>query len=69
MWWAMATMSTVGYGDVFPVTLPGKFIGIMTMLTGILLIALPVAIVGGEFQVVIQDSNKKERVIKFSIGF
>jgi len=49
-WWAIVTMATVGYGDKVPITLFGKFVGSVSMLCGILLIALPVAIVGSKFQ-------------------
>lgn len=35
MWWAMATLTTVGYGDMTPVTMPGRIIGGLAMLTGI----------------------------------
>lgn len=49
-WWAIVTMTTVGYGGVVPVSTPGKLIAAFTMLFGILLIALPMAIVGNKFQ-------------------
>jgi voltage-gated potassium channel len=37
-WWAMETVTTVGYGDVVPHTLPGRLVGTLLMLTGIALI-------------------------------
>jgi voltage-gated potassium channel len=37
-WWAMETVTTVGYGDVVPHTVPGRFVGSLLMLTGIALI-------------------------------
>jgi voltage-gated potassium channel len=48
-WWAIATLTTVGYGDVTPVTGAGKLIaGIVTIL-GICMLALPTAILGAGF--------------------
>ena len=35
LWWAMVTLSTVGYGDIVPVTAPGRIIGMCIMGTGI----------------------------------
>lgn len=53
-WWSIVTMTTVGYGDVVPRTPQGMVVGAFCMLLGILLIALPVAIVGSKFQEVYQ---------------
>ena len=57
MWWAFVTMTTVGYGDIVPVTSMGKIIGAITIVCGILLIALPVAIVGSKFQEVYMEAE------------
>jgi len=49
-WWSIVTMTTVGYGDRYPRTLLGKIVAFLAMLSGIVLISLPVAIVGTKFQ-------------------
>lgn len=49
-WWCVVTMTTVGYGDKVPATKLGQFVGGLTVLSGIVLISLPVAIVGSRFQ-------------------
>ncbi|MGO4922202.1 potassium channel family protein [Bifidobacterium choerinum] len=45
LWWAFVTVTTVGYGDVYPVTLTGRFIAIALMLTGIALIGIVSAMI------------------------
>jgi voltage-gated potassium channel len=57
VWWALETVTTVGYGDVTPKTLPGRIIGGLTMVTGILMIALPVAIIGSSFTEVVRQRS------------
>jgi len=49
MWWAIVTMTTVGYGDTFPITPYGKVAAAITMLGGIIIIAFPVAIISDNF--------------------
>lgn len=49
MWWSVVTLTTVGYGDVIPVTPLGKLLSGFIMLLGIGLVALPAAILGGKF--------------------
>lgn len=49
MYWAITTLTTVGYGDVTPVTPLGKLIAAATMVTGLALFALPVGIIANGF--------------------
>ena len=49
MWWAIVTLGTVGYGDVIPVTPLGKFVSVFTIVAGLAMIALPVAIISTAF--------------------
>lgn len=49
MWWGVVTVTTLGYGDVVPVTFLGRLMAAAFALGGILLIALPTAILGGAF--------------------
>eukprot|EP00294_Goniomonas_avonlea_P008050 CAMPEP_0114563152 /NCGR_PEP_ID=MMETSP0114-20121206/12943_1 /TAXON_ID=31324 /ORGANISM="Goniomonas sp, Strain m" /LENGTH=765 /DNA_ID=CAMNT_0001748951 /DNA_START=10 /DNA_END=2304 /DNA_ORIENTATION=- len=58
-WWAVVTMTTVGYGDARPVTVPGKLIAGLGMLIGILVVALPVTIVGSNFSDVYRSHSSQ----------
>ncbi len=49
MWWAVATLTTVGYGDVYPITNLGRFLGAVIACIGVGLFALPAAILSSGF--------------------
>jgi len=56
-WWAIVTLTTVGYGDTYPTSGAGKFVASLAMVTGILVLAFPITIISvhltetyGEFQ-------------------
>lgn len=49
MWWAVATLTTVGYGDAYPITSTGKVLGSIVAILGVGLFALPTAILGSGF--------------------
>jgi len=63
-WWALATLTTVGYGDVVPVTPLGKLLGGVMMLLGVGMIALPVAIIATGFS---QESTRHQFVVTWGM--
>lgn len=57
MWWGVATLTTVGYGDIYPITPAGKFFGALIALAGIGLFALPAGIIGSGFVVALRRKS------------
>lgn len=49
MWWSIVTLTTLGYGDVYPITIAGKVLGAITALLGVCTVALLTGIVANSF--------------------
>lgn len=62
MWWGIVTLSTVGYGDVYPVTVLGKMLGMVIAILGIGMFALPAGILGSGFVEEIQSRQKPKTI-------
>jgi len=61
MWWAVATLTTVGYGDVYPMTSFGRLLGGMVALLGVCVVAIPTAIIGAGFMDELRYSRSDDR--------
>ena len=60
MWWAIVTLTTVGYGDVFPVTVLGKIFSGLVLIAAIGVIALPTGIFAGAMSEVMQRKRARK---------
>ena len=58
LWWAICTLTTVGYGDVYPVTAIGRFFAAVISLVGIGIIAIPTGIIAAGFTSAIERNSK-----------
>ena len=61
LWWAIVTMTTIGYGDVYPITTAGKVVGSIMALLGIGLVAMPTGIISAGFLEKIAEKKKEEK--------
>jgi len=63
LWWALATLTTVGYGDIYPITLEGRiFTGVILMI-GLGIVALPAGIIASSLTEARKQQNKKDNSI------
>jgi voltage-gated potassium channel len=63
-WWAIATLTTVGYGDATPITPLGRIFGGFVMVAGLCILALPVAIISAGFA---QEVSRRDFVVNWSL--
>ena len=61
MWWGVSALTTVGYGDIYPVTIVGKLFGAIVAILGIGMFALPAGILASGFAEEIQKKQKERK--------
>ena len=61
-WWVLVTATTVGYGDMYPTSFEGKMIATLTMMVGVLALALPVSVIGANFADIYGKKQKQTLV-------
>lgn len=64
LWWALVTMTTVGYGDMAPKTYIGMFVGALCALAGVLTIALPVPVIVSNFTMYYSHTQARAKLPK-----
>jgi len=64
LWWAIVTMTTVGYGDLTPKTYLGMLVGSMCAVTGVLMIALPVPVIVSNFALFYSHTKARAKLPK-----
>src|SRR6185436_2363884 len=64
MWWALATLTTIGYGDAVPITPLGKLFGACVMIFGLGLFALPIGIIATAF---VNEIHRRDFVVTWGM--
>lgn len=62
LWWSIATLTTVGYGDIYPVTAVGKILSAIIAILGIGLVAVPTGIITSGFSELVEGQKDKEKI-------
>ncbi len=61
-WWGVITLTTVGYGDAYPITPIGKILGGMVALMGVLIVAIPTGIISSSFVQKMEETKYLKRM-------
>ncbi len=68
MWWFVVTSTTLGYGDIYPTTTPGKIIAFLAMYLGVVIVAMPLSIISKNYYQITSRVAVEERIRKVIVG-
>lgn len=68
MWWAMSTILTVGYGDIYPITVGGRIVGMIIAILGVCVVAIPTGVISAGFVDHYQQYRKKMSLYNIQIN-
>ena len=58
LWWAVATLTTVGYGDIYPITVGGKIFTFIILMCGLGIVAVPAGLIASALSKVRRDEDR-----------
>ena len=68
-WWTVMTMTTVGFGDIIPRTMWGAVLGYVTMLIGVLAVALPISVLSSTFSAKYAQFQQEDFEVRVAHGW
>ncbi|MFC0604730.1 ion transporter [Winogradskyella pulchriflava] len=60
LWWSIVTLTTVGYGDVYPITVGGRIFTFFILLIGLGIVAIPTGIISSSLTKAVEPSSEEE---------
>jgi len=60
-WWCIVTLTSIGYGDMAPITTAGRILAVFTMLSGIIVLAMPIGVIGSNFTTELRSFKEDQR--------
>ena len=60
LWWSIVTLTTVGYGDVYPITVGGRIFTFFILLIGLGIVAIPTGIISSSLTKVVEPDAEEE---------
>ena len=63
MWWAVVTMTTIGYGDMYPETGLGQALGVICALSGVVMVAVPISVLSMTFSFKFAEHMQRQKVV------
>ena len=67
LWWAVATLTTVGYGDIYPITLAGRLFTFAILILGLGLVAVPTGIIASALSAVRRQEEAASHILKANV--